>query len=310
MNVTEKAITSAERSAALPLWSAKAGSGPAVAAIDLNNICRWADPARGSANNMIFVPFKTNTEWGAFVGAAETPGSLVARDIGLVHCARPGEVKIPANDPTENDPAYICYDAAGNASQATQNYEVVSYGREGEVRNEAPSGMSFTCYSANQSGPWTKTVSMITLTGLNADRAGGSSSNPAAIDWSKVINYCKSQTNAYTLSTLPKLGGYTQNQCQNYSYAQPVTPGTSALTISATCRISNQKGVLNESKFSVVDSNDAVVYASDNIDCGELLLRSARLCDLHDEHLWSDRTRFRGPRSIGNLSHQDRRCGM
>lgn len=184
--------------------------GAAGLPIDAWNYCRWVDNI-SSAHNSLFVPLRSSPEWTAFIN------NHPAADISLAFCARPGTTTVPANDPANpaSDSDAQCYDQNHNLQATTQSYYVGSYGREGDTRTATPVGMSFDCYDADGNGPWTKTVTSVTLKGLSADRAGGSNASRSSPDWQAVaVTYsggppvavngaCGSTVNGQTVSSAP-----------------------------------------------------------------------------------------------------------
>ena len=217
-NTVIDAVTNTERTAAIPVLAGRAGKAPAAVAIDLNNVCRWVDNAAANTTGTdLFVPFKTDVEWRAFVSAVESPGSIASKYASTARCARPGDTDIPANDPADppRDGSMLCYDLNHNLLADTLPFTVVAYGRVGDVRVVSPVGMSFTCYDAQGHGPWIKTVTQATLGGLSADRNGGSSSSRSNSDWEvtsvtyngtppqPVNGVCGSTVNGQSVSSAP-----------------------------------------------------------------------------------------------------------
>lgn len=183
-NESRKSITEIQRSSAVnPTWSARAGLGLARVAVDLDNVCRWVDRSPDNAESKeLFVPFKSNTEWHAFVNNAP------AKVVSLAACARPSVI-IPPNDPAGNHENMVCYNQSGGVETLGRHYTNFAYGRVGENRTFKPANLAFSCYTLDQKGPFPKTVESITIVGHSADRTDntgkkiGTSGNPANADW-------------------------------------------------------------------------------------------------------------------------------
>ena len=159
-------------SSAIRTYSASAGRDVARVAIDINNTCRWVD--RSTHNKKlqeILVPFRTDTEWTAFLKNA--PSEFVT----LADCARPS-VNIPPNDPAGKDGDMPCYDASGKLQTKSLYYTDFAYGRENDTLPLYPQKVNFSCYRSDGTGSFPKSVSSITIhsiyvNGLSADRTDG-----------------------------------------------------------------------------------------------------------------------------------------
>lgn len=168
-------------------------SDPGLAAypIDAWGTCRYVDNSNTSTS--FFVPFKSALEWSSFVS------NYPAADFHPVDCTRPGVVVIPANYPSLLADAEPCYDQTGLQAQVPQYYTMNTYERFNTPHltlqfqpmvSAVP--MTFSCYTTNgnKNGamPWIKTVTLITVEGLDAERKSngqytGSNASPPNSDW-------------------------------------------------------------------------------------------------------------------------------
>jgi N-acetylneuraminic acid mutarotase len=122
----------------------RSNPGQAGVPVDVWNRCRYVD--NSSSDKPLFVPFKSETEWFAFIGG-------YPEYVSLATCARP-ETKtiLPSADCLDPSPA---------------SYAVnLPYARTGTVKSES---RSFVCAEPTEGCPgWTQTA-QVTYTALNAD---------------------------------------------------------------------------------------------------------------------------------------------
>lgn len=72
-----------------------------------------------------------------------------------------------------------------------------------------------------------------------------------------------------TLDHLPKMGGFSQNQCGGATPSTIIPQGAKYLTYTISCIAGSCGGPhIDTSKFSVVDKNGSVLWSTSNKDCG------------------------------------------
>ena len=149
--------------------------------IDVWGTCRYVDNNTSSSD--LFVPFRTQPDWKAFVQTAEALGSPLSTNITTTPCARPYYTSVGPAVPlppgaTGASPSFTC------ATNATAVAAPVLYGRTKPAKQWAPPTQSIS-FSCNNGGTTIPTTELWTA---------GQSSDwtlplPSAADWSLSVAY-------------------------------------------------------------------------------------------------------------------------